>query len=240
MVDRELQAEEKNLEASVAFLREETQREAALLSKTIAKKKTAEAAARSAETRLRAAESRLEAVQATHEGVKAATVALRRSRNAEKAVHTETLAELRNEAHNANLTLNSLGHDIESLTVIKNTLLSELSSLEGQLTERSKVLADIEDLRTELFSISARRDALQSELSTIAAEGELALRARIADLDHLQERIDVALSALADAESEKKVIDDECQRKKADLAIAVDRIEAKYQKAFPGLRLLLA
>jgi|GEM_PF-1943519 len=239
MVDRELQAEEKNLEASVAFLRSENQREAALLSELLAKKKAAETEARAAERKAATALTRLEDLKTAHETEKAARAALRASRSDEQAQHVETLNQLKNDHQQALNAIATLHEDIASLEEKKTALLTATDTLQANINAKAELAQGIEQLNVEIASLETHRDHLNADCSNIIEEFEAKKRLSESDLSDLDTRASALRIELAQFQNEKKSVDDECQRKSADLLIAIERIEAEYQKAFPGLRLLL-
>jgi chromosome segregation ATPase len=239
MVDRELQAEEKNLEASVAFLRSENQREAALLSKLLAKKKAAETGARAAEKKALTAVARLDDLKAAHDTEKAARAALRGSQSSERALHAEELNQLKTDHQQAQGEIANLHEVIATLEAKKTDLESTVETLQANINAKAELAQGFVELTREIATLEDRRDSLLSDISRITEEGEATKRTTATDLATLESSAASARAELAEAESRKKLIDDECQRKSADLLIAIERIEAEYQKAFPGLRLLL-
>lgn len=239
MVDRELQTEEQNLEASVSFLRGETLREADLLSEILAEKKAAETQARAAERRASTALARLEEVKTVHEDEKAARKALRDSRSQERAEHASQLALLQGEIRNAKAAFQDVQTDLDALISQKSVLLSELVVLAAQIADRTRTIEDSERLNAELAALTAHRDQILSEVSDFESSHRERLATAQAEFAQLAALAEEQRAATAEAETKKRAFDDEYQRKKDDLATAVDRIEAKYQEAFPGLRLLL-
>ncbi len=115
----------------------------------------------------------------------------------------------------------------------------ELHDIKKEIAENGKLAERTLALQNEIAELEEKRHEANVEYNLARDNASVALK----DLEWKQKRAeemrDQAVTASLEAENDRQKTIQEKERIKKDLEIYIRRIEAHYQKAFPGLRMIL-